>query len=93
MIVAKGINLMAEKVKDIARANGVIIVENPPLARTLVKLDVGWSIPPDLFQAVAEILAFVYQSKGKIRLEENDKKVDNTILNDTYIPRPDIGGS
>ena len=92
-IVAKGINLMAEKVKDIARANSVIIVENPPLARTLVKLEVGWSVPPELFQAVAEILAFVYQAKGKIRLEENDKKVDNSILNDTYIPRPDIGGT
>jgi flagellar biosynthetic protein FlhB len=92
-IVAKGINLMAEKVKQIARDNRVIIVENPPLARTLVKLEVGWSVPPDLFQAVAEVLAFVYQAKGKIRLEENDKKVDNSILNDTYIPRPDIGGS
>jgi len=91
-IVAKGLNLMAEKVKQIARDNRVIIVENPPLARTLVKLEVGWSIPPDLFQAVAEILAFVYQAKGKIRLEENDKKVDNSILNDIYIPRPDIGG-
>lgn len=91
-IVAKGMNLMAEKVKQIAREHSVIIVENPPLARTLVKLEVGWSVPPDLFQAVAEILAFVYQAKGKIRLEENDKKVDNNILNDTYIPRPDIGG-
>lgn len=91
-IVAKGLNLMAEKVKQIARENRVIIVENPPLARTLVKLEVGWSVPPDLFQAVAEILAFVYQAKGKIRLEENDKKVDNSILNDIYIPRPDIGG-
>jgi flagellar biosynthesis protein FlhB len=92
-IVAKGINLMAEKVKEIARANSVIIVENPPLARTLVKLEVGWSVTPELFQAVAEILAFVYQAKGKIRLEENDKKVDNSILNDIYIPRPDIGGN
>src|ERR1035437_175610 len=92
-IVAKGINLMAETVKQIARDNRVSIVENPPLARTLVKLEVGWSVPPDLFQAVAEVLAFVYQAKGKIRLEENDKKVHNSILNDTYIPRPDIGGS
>jgi len=91
-IVAKGINLMAEKIKDIARKNSIVIVENPPLARTLVKLEVGWSITQDLFQAVAEILAFVYQAKGKIRLEENDKKVDNDILNDNYIPYPEIGG-
>lgn len=92
-VVAKGINLMAEKVKEIARANQVIIVPNPPLARALVKLEVGWEIPNELFQAVAEILAFVYQAKGKIRLEENTKKVDNSILADKYIPNPEIGGS
>jgi flagellar biosynthetic protein FlhB len=91
-VVAKGINLMAEKIKDIAREHNVVIVENPPLARTLIKLDVGWSITQDLFQAVAEILAFVYQAKGKIRLDEKGKKVDNTILNDKYIPYPEIGG-
>jgi flagellar biosynthetic protein FlhB len=91
-VIAKGINLMAEKIKDIARANSVVIVENPPLARTLIKLEVGWSITQDLFQAVAEVLAFVYQAKGKIRLEEKGKKVDNTILNDKYIPYPEIGG-
>jgi flagellar biosynthetic protein FlhB len=92
-IVGKGMNLMAEKIKGIARENSIIIVENPPLARTLVKLEVGWTIPPELFQAVAEILAYVYQAKGKIRLEETGKKVDNTILADRYIPNPNIGGS
>lgn len=77
VLVAKGINLMAEKVKEIARKNNVIIMENPPLARMLVKLEVGWEIPPEMFQAVAEILAFVYQSKGKIKLEETPENVDN----------------
>ncbi|HDQ26028.1 MAG TPA: EscU/YscU/HrcU family type III secretion system export apparatus switch protein, partial [bacterium] len=91
VIVAKGINLMAEKVKEIARQNSVIIVENPPLARALVKLEVGWQIPSDLFQAIAEILAFVYQAKGKIKLEENAKKSDNILDNDIYLPNP--GGS
>jgi flagellar biosynthetic protein FlhB len=78
LLVAKGINLMAEKVKDIARKNSIIIMENPPLARALVKLEIGWEIPPELFQAVAEILAFVYQAKGKIKLEETPENVDNS---------------
>jgi len=90
-IVAKGMNFMAEKIKEIARKNRVVIVENPPLARSLVKLELGWEIPPDLFQAVAEILAFVNQTKGKIRLDENEKKVDNKTLRDDIIPY--IGGS
>jgi flagellar biosynthetic protein FlhB len=93
MIIGKGMNLMAERIKEIARANSVIIVQNPPLARALVKYEIGWSIPPDLFQAVAEILAYVYQAKGKIILEETGKKVDNTILAEKYIPNPNIGGS
>ncbi|MCE5301103.1 MAG: flagellar biosynthesis protein FlhB [Spirochaetia bacterium] len=92
-IVAKGMNLMAEKIKSIAREKGIIIVENPPLARTLVKLEAGWEIPPELFQAVAEILAYVFQAKGKIRLENNGGKVDNNILARHYIPHPETGGS
>jgi flagellar biosynthesis protein FlhB len=80
VMVAKGMNLMAEKIKEIARKNSVIIMENPPLARELVKLEVGWEIPSEMFQAVAEILAFVYQAKGKIKLEETPENVDNTVL-------------
>ncbi|HPD19424.1 MAG TPA: EscU/YscU/HrcU family type III secretion system export apparatus switch protein, partial [Candidatus Goldiibacteriota bacterium] len=91
-IVAKGINLMAEKIKNIARENGIIIVENPPLARVLVKLEIGWEIPPELFQAMAEILAFVYQSKGKFKLEENEKNRDN-INRNYYIPGIENGGN
>jgi flagellar biosynthesis protein FlhB len=78
LLVAMGINLMAEKVKEIARKHGIIIMENPPLARALAKLEVGWEIPPELFQAVAEVLAFVYQAKGKIKLEETPENVDNS---------------
>lgn len=91
VIVAKGMNLMAEKIKEIARKNSVVIVENPPLARSLVKLEVGWEISPEFFQAVAEILAFVYQAKGKIKLEENGKKVDNSLNNGNLLTNP--GGS
>ncbi|MCX8092801.1 MAG: flagellar biosynthesis protein FlhB [Candidatus Goldbacteria bacterium] len=90
-IVAKGFNLMAEKIKEIARKYGIIIMENPPLARTLSKLEVGWEIPPELFQTMAEILAFVYQSKGKFKLEENNKNMDN-IGRNYYFPSPENGG-
>jgi flagellar biosynthetic protein FlhB len=91
-IIAKGINLMAEKIKNIAREHGIIIVENPPLARVLAKLEIGWEIPPELFQAMAEILAFVYQSKGKFKLEENEKNRDNMGRN-YYIPGIENGGN
>jgi len=90
VIIAKGMNHMAEKIKEIARKNKVIIVGNPPLARALVKLEIGWEIPPELFQAVAEILAFVFQAKGKIRLDEKPKKVDNALNNGII---PDFGGN
>ncbi|MFP4465920.1 MAG: flagellar biosynthesis protein FlhB [Candidatus Goldiibacteriota bacterium] len=86
MIVAKGVNLMAEKIKTLARENQIVIMENPPLARELVKYEVGWEIPPELFQAVAEVLAYVYQAKGKIKLEEKAKKLDNTNLESTLTP-------
>ena len=92
MIVAKGVNIMAEKIKTIARENSVIIVENPPIARVLVKLEVGWEIPSDMFQAVAEILAYVFQAKGKIKLDENGEKLDNNNLGITSI-LPNPGGN
>jgi flagellar biosynthetic protein FlhB len=86
IIVAKGKGFVAEKIKQIARENRVIIVENPPLARTLVQLQVGWEIPGEMFQAIAEILAYVYQAKGKIRLDENEKKLDNKNLEHNLLP-------
>ena len=63
-VVAKGTDNLAIKIKEIAREAGVMIVENPPLARELYKLvDVDEIIPPKLYQAVAEVLAFVYKAK------------------------------
>ena len=64
-VVAKGVDNLALKIKEIAREAGVMIVENPPLARELYKsVDVDEVIPPKLYKAVAEVLAFVYRSKG-----------------------------
>jgi flagellar biosynthetic protein FlhB len=67
LVVAKGQDFIALRIKDIARENKVTIVENPPLARTLFYVtDIGDVIPEDLYQAVAEVLAFVYRQKKKI---------------------------
>jgi len=64
-VVAKGAKLMAERIKDIARDNDVPIVENKPLAQTLFKsMEVGDLVPPNLYKAVAEVLAYVYKLKG-----------------------------
>jgi flagellar biosynthetic protein FlhB len=66
-VVAKGQGVIAEKMKEIALANDVPIVENPPLARTLFKaVEVGDFVPADLYKAIAEVLAYVYKLKGKM---------------------------
>ncbi|GAB6183156.1 flagellar biosynthesis protein FlhB [Thermodesulfovibrio hydrogeniphilus] len=65
-VVAKGANLLAERIKEIARAAGVPIYENKPIARALYKIPIGGEIPQVLYKAVAEILAHVYKLKGKM---------------------------
>ena len=65
-VVAKGQDLVAQKIKDIAREHRVTIVENKPLARALyAAVEVGGIVPPELYQAVAEVLAYVYRLKKK----------------------------
>ena len=67
IVVAKGEDYLAAKIKEIAKENKVEIVENKPLARMLyANVDVGQAVPPELYQAVAEVLAFVYHLQGKI---------------------------
>ncbi len=66
-VVAKGVDFMAQKIKQVARENGVPCVENVPLARALYKaLKIGQFISRDLYNAVAEVLAYVYRLKGKL---------------------------
>jgi len=61
-IVAKGMNEVALKIKEIARENGVHVLQNPPLARSLYKeVELDHPIPEQLYQAVAEVLAYVYK--------------------------------
>ncbi len=66
IILAKGMNHLALKIKEIARLNEIQIVENPPLARELYKkCEVNDTIPDSLYKAVAEVLAFVYKTGRK----------------------------
>jgi len=65
-VLAKGQRLVAEKIKEIARAHGIPIIEDKPLARAIFKMcEVGDLIPAKLYRAVAEILAHIYRLKGK----------------------------
>lgn len=68
IVVAKGAGLIAEKIKEIARKHRVPVIENKPLARNLFKhVEIGREIPAALYKAVAEILAYVYRLKSKMR--------------------------
>jgi flagellar biosynthetic protein FlhB len=61
-VIAKGRNYLARRIREIATANEIPIVENPPLARALyAAVDVGQEIPPHLYRAVAEILAYLFR--------------------------------
>lgn len=65
-VIAKGMDYVALKIKGIAEEHGIIMMENKPLARALYdQVEIGQAIPADLFQAVAEVLAYVYKLKGK----------------------------
>ncbi len=65
-VVAKGAGYLARRIREIARENGVPVIENKPLAQGLFRqVEVGDFIPAELYQAVAEILAYVYRLKGK----------------------------
>ncbi len=89
-LVAKGTELFAQKIKEIARAHNIPVIENPPVARALYRLvDIGRQIPPDLYKAIAEILIFVYKLKKttaqkkeqiqKTALEKGDTRTQQEI--------------
>ena len=61
-VVAKGRGAIAEKILELARTNGVAVREDPALVTVLSKLEVDQEIPPQLYAAVAAILAFLYQA-------------------------------
>jgi len=66
VVLAKGQDLTAERIKSVARENQIPIIENKPLARALYEsVEVGGSVPHELYKAVAEILAHVYKLKNR----------------------------
>jgi flagellar biosynthetic protein FlhB len=78
IVVAKGRNLLAEKIKQLARENGIMLVENRPLAQALYKsVEVGDAIPAKLYQAVAEILAMVFRAQSEVRRNDAERRSKN----------------
>ena len=64
-VVAKGADAMAARIRAAAQEAGVPLVSNPPLARALYRLDLDTEIPPEHYQAVAEIIAYVWRLGGR----------------------------
>jgi flagellar biosynthesis protein len=67
-VIAKGMRLKAEKIREIAKQYGVPVMRNVGLANSLFRIEVGEEIPEDLYDAVAEVLTFIFslqqQSEG-----------------------------
>jgi len=79
VVVAKGLNLLAQMIRQQAVWHGIPIVENPPLAQALYRaVEVGEMIPSKLYTAVAEILAFVY------RMQAKEQRTPQAAGNSTY---------
>ncbi len=65
-LLAKGTELFAKKIKEIAQEHNIPVIENPPVARAIFRMvEINHEVPPDLYKAVAEILIFVYNLKKK----------------------------
>ncbi len=66
VLTAKGADLMARRIRELAREHGIPILENPPLARTLYdKVELDSPVPPNMYAAVAQVIAFVYKLKNR----------------------------
>ncbi len=77
-VVAKGTDLLAQKIKQIASDNGITVMENKPLAQALYKsVEVGDTIPAQLYQAVAEVLVVVFRAQAELREQENKRRAKN----------------
>ena len=79
-MVAKGIDHLALRIREVAEANDVPLVENPPLARALYAgVELNEEIPAEHFKAVAEVIGFVMRKKGDLpgpeRAIEGDRPV------------------
>ncbi len=77
-VVAKGTDLLAQKIKQLAREHDVMVMENKPLAQALYKsVEVGDAIPAELYQAVAEILVIVFRAQAELREQDQMRRGRN----------------
>ncbi len=67
VMIAKGADLVAKRIRDLAKENGIPIVSNPPLARALYAIDVGREVPEEQYKAVAEVIGYVMRLDGELR--------------------------
>lgn len=68
IVIAKGVDKVAQRIREVATEHNIILFENKPLARTLYDtVDIDEAIPEELYKAVAEIISFVFKKKGKIK--------------------------
>ena len=83
IVVAKGVDFLAQKIKEVANENEITIVEDPPLARTLYKLvEVEQEIPEVLFKAVAQVLAYVFSLRSGKFASYNKVEIDEALISD-----------
>lgn len=68
MVVAKGVDELALRIRELAKEHDIVIMPNPPLARVLFDtVEIDEMVPPDQYKAVAEIISYVFKLKGKLR--------------------------
>lgn len=72
-VVAKGLRFKAERIKEIAKEYGIPVMKNVPLANALYRIDVGDEVPEELYDAVAEVLNFVYALQQETSGKETPK--------------------
>ena len=78
VVVAKGLDLLALQIREIAQENGIPLMENRPLAQALYKgVEVGDTIPAALYQAVADILVLVFRAQAELREQEARRRSRN----------------
>lgn len=65
VVIAKGAGTIAERIMELARKHDIPLYQDPDLVTVLTTIDLGNAIPPEMYQAVAEILAFVYKINRK----------------------------
>ena len=66
-MVAKGVDYVAQRIREAAKEHHIYIMENKPLARSLyANVELGEEIPEELYVAVAEVLAVVYRAEGRV---------------------------